>query len=96
MPVLRQFNDTKRWLFYCPGCKTHMWFETDRWTWDGNIEKPNVHPSILWTGACGTTIEPGGAEKRCHLFVENGHLRFLKDCTHEFAGKTIPMEEIDW
>lgn len=28
---------------------------------------------------------------RCHSFVENGHMRFLSDCTHELANQTVPI-----
>ena len=29
---------------------------------------------------------------RCHSFVKSGQIEFLGDCTHELAGKTIPLE----
>lgn len=32
--------------------------------------------------------------ERCHLFVEDGNIRFLNDCTHELAGKTVPLEPL--
>jgi hypothetical protein len=31
---------------------------------------------------------------RCHLFVKDGFVQFLADCTHELAGKTVPLEAI--
>lgn len=34
----------------------------------------------------------GAKDTVCHSLIENGMIRFLGDCTHEFAGKTIPME----
>lgn len=27
----------------------------------------------------------------CHLFVRAGELQFLPDCSHAFAGKTVPI-----
>lgn len=30
----------------------------------------------------------------CHSFVRGGMIEFLSDCTHELAGKTVPMP--DW
>lgn len=30
----------------------------------------------------------------CHSYVENGSVRFLNDCSHEHAGKTLPIP--DW
>jgi len=84
-----QVGSETRHLFWCPGCKTHMWFDS-RWTWNGNYESPTAQPSIKWSSgnAQGPTV--------CHLFMENGQIRFLGDCTHEFVGKTVPLEDIDW
>ena len=35
----------------------------------------------------------------CHSFVRAGQIEFLGDCTHEFAGQTVPMprdEDVDY
>lgn len=32
--------------------------------------------------------------KICHSFVEQGQIRYLTDCTHKFAGQTVPLP--DW
>ena len=29
----------------------------------------------------------------CHLFITDGQIQFLDDCTHALSGKTVPMEE---
>ena len=31
---------------------------------------------------------------RCHSFVRDGRIQFLADCTHELAGKTVPLPDI--
>ncbi len=82
----------ERHLFWCAGCKTHMWFQTDPdrlpyWTWNGHHEKPTVTPSIRSFDLEGTT---------CHIYVRDGQIQFLGDCKHELAGQTIPMEECRW
>lgn len=28
----------------------------------------------------------------CHSFVTDGQIRFLEDSTHDFAGRTVPLE----
>lgn len=37
------------------------------------------------------------ADKRiswvCHSFVNNGAIQFLSDCSHELAGKTVPLPD---
>lgn len=60
------------------------------WDWNGSLESPTLLPSILTRGG-GT----GRKEQVCHSFVTDGHVRFLDDCTHEFAGKTVSLLEIE-
>ena len=31
---------------------------------------------------------------RCHSFVTNGEIRFIGDCTHELAGKTVNLKPL--
>lgn len=31
----------------------------------------------------------------CHSFVKDGKIQYLNDCTHDLAGKTIELEEMD-
>lgn len=85
----------EKFLFYCPGCECHMWFRTERpeqadgsgcWTWNGDYEKPTVSPSIV------TNV----GKLRCHIFIRDGKIEFLSDCSHELAGQTVPMEPIEW
>ena len=56
------------------------------WGFNGNLDKPTVSPSI------NVKLGEGGI---CHSFVDNGYIRFLNDCTHELAGKTVEIPEWD-
>lgn len=77
-----------------------------QWTFNGNIERPTFAPSLLirypywdppvtaenleqWRTAPWKQTQK---EKVCHSFVRDGQIQFLGDCTHELAGKTVPME----
>ncbi len=60
---------------------------TGNWSWNGNTEKPTLKPSIL------TRRDYEG--KRCHSFVNDGMAQFLNDSSHEFAGQTIPLLDVD-
>lgn len=31
----------------------------------------------------------------CHSFVRGGKIQYLNDCTHELAGKTVDLEDIE-
>lgn len=99
-------------MFWCPGCDdAHA--VSDAWLFDGNYDAPTFSPSILvyerqklinedlegdaLTAPGNITTAP-----RCHSFVRAGHIEFLVDSTHEFAGqtRTIPAwphtEAVTW
>ncbi len=59
---------------------------TNCWSWNGDTEKPTLKPSILTTDGTHT----------CHTWVNDGKAIFLPDCTHELAGKTLDLLEVDW
>lgn len=76
------------WLF-CPACKERHRISVAKggWTWDGNVEKPTISPSIM------VSWRHGDKEHVCHSFVRNGVWEYLSDCTHDMAGQHVPMEE---
>lgn len=53
-------------------------------------------------GNCWCNYEKRFGEKSpfkcyvCHSYVEDGQIRFLDDCTHELAGKTVRLEDPDF
>jgi hypothetical protein len=59
---------------------------TGCWTWNGDVNKPTLRPSVLtvqdWIGM------------RCHTWVNDGQAQFLDDCSHELRGKTVDMLEV--
>ncbi len=89
--------------FWCPGCDTNHRFvvklaEGDPgplWSFDGNLEAPTFSPSLL----CNSDATPEDVAlgvHRCHLYLKAGMVQYLGDCTHEYAGKTIPVQEDQW
>lgn len=64
---------------------------TPCWTWNGSIEKPTLKPSILSKVDFGENRE----SIICHSFVNDGKVQFLSDCSHEFAGQTLDLLDID-
>ena len=82
---LKVYADGRTVVWWCQGCGcAHSIKVADGapWTWNGDVDKPTFSPSVLSTG-----------EKRCHCFITDGNIRFLQDCGHGLAGKTVPMEE---
>ena len=79
-------GDFGGYAFQYPGC-TMMHLFDNRWTFNGDLEKPSFSPSLLarWP-----------ENNVCHFFVQEGRIRFLSDCTHELKGKTVELEKIDF
>jgi len=59
------------------------------WEWNGDVENPTLSPSIK------TWVNLPNGDKICHSFIRNGMIEYLSDCTHEYAGQTLPLLEID-
>ena len=89
---------SKRWMnrimFECPGCKCRHLIPIEEgptkgpvWDWNGSFESPTLHPSLLTHAA--------GDNPRCHSYVKDGTIQFLKDSTHELAGKTVELPDLD-
>lgn len=85
---IKEFDNGHR-MFYCPACEDHHAFsESEKgWTIQGEGKTLSVIPSILVT----RNSEP---EKRCHLFIINGRIKYLRDCTHSMAGQTIDLPDV--
>lgn len=73
------------YYFWCDGCKELHPFTCGNsngrptWQFDGNLEKPTFHPSLLMVGA------------GCHLFLKEGIIEYLNDCTHHLKGQKVPL-----
>jgi len=55
---------------------------------DGSVESPTVKPSVL---TCGGDVD---GQHVCHSFI-NGNVLYLSDCSHELAGLTLPLNEVE-
>jgi Family of unknown function (DUF6527) len=96
-PINNESGETVGYMFYCPGCKSHhapyikphQSPNSATWEFNGDLEHPTFHPSILvrWSRSDGKTMV-------CHSFVTDGEIRFLSDCTHQLAGQTVEIPDI--
>lgn len=86
----QQSAEDPEYMFYCPGCGTHHFFKTTgkpAWQFTGNIISPTVRPSIL------VRTPVGKITKVCHLYITQGKINYLSDCTHPLAGKVVDMQD---
>jgi hypothetical protein len=101
-PILRRAGD--KLAYRCPGCD--CWHVINvfadrqpRWTWNGSVDAPTFQPSVL--NRTGRAVdpafvpEPGDPPEVCHVFVTDGKIQFLHDCTHHLAGQTVPIPPFD-
>lgn len=58
---------------------------TGCWTWNGSTEAPTLRPSILTEGH----------DFRCHLWINDGQVQFLDDCSHELRNQLVPLLDVD-
>ena len=62
--------------------------------WDSDAAPKNPDGSLI-LGPEGRIL--GSVEHTCHLFLRDGQLQFLSDCTHELAGKTVQLPDLpEW
>jgi hypothetical protein len=92
--------------FFCPGCQEAHHVRVapgpHPWGFNGSYDAPTFTPSVLVSGVerltdaeydrvvAGELIEP--KPRVCHSFVTDGKIKFLGDCTHALAGKTVALE----
>ena len=67
-----------------------------RWTWNGSADAPTFSPSVkqTWTEWDEKDGQKTSTEMCCHYFIRDGKIEFCGDCTHEMAGKTVPLPDV--
>lgn len=84
------------YFVYCPACERGHRFivecEEDpnhKWEFNGNRDDtPTFTPSLLVESG---PMRLGGPNHICHSYLTAGVWNFLSDCTHDMAGKKVPM-----
>lgn len=96
-PNASEADRGESWWFTCPGCETYHSFRTKSWNgeelwnasqglktpiwvFNGNLIKPTFSPSLIVD-----------AHPKCHLYLRDGVIEFLNDCTHQLRGKKVPL-----
>lgn len=61
--------------FWCPGCKTPHQVTTHEggWTWNGDLQKPTLWPSVDVTSGHFAPNRPAGSECWCTFEKRTGH-----------------------
>jgi hypothetical protein len=90
-------------LIQCPACENEHLFRSEpgpngaKWSFNGDYIKPTFTPSMMIRVRPMPKGHPQeGQWDVCHSFVTDGKIRYLPDCTHEMAGKTVDLEPYDF
>jgi hypothetical protein len=99
----------ERYLFHCPGCECGHFYDVSTdgnhpsWQFNGDMDRPTFTPSLLVRSGPPArdcyedgTAKPGVTiDCVCHLFLTDGVIHYLGDCTHRLAGQSVPLPEIE-
>lgn len=96
LEVIQPSEATPDYAFFCPGCRcSHGVWTTSRnthnamWQFNGDLNKPSFSPSVR---VQHNTEEKG--DIMCHSWITDGMIKFESDSTHELAGQTVELPEI--
>ena len=90
------------YFHWCPACE-EMHPLPDSWKFDGDLENPSFRPSFKhsgkktvkvdgkWTGEWVRDAQGKAVPYVCHYVLTKGVLNFCGDCTHDFAGRSVPL-----
>ena len=87
-PVYDKGENVVGYLVHSPATGADVCFFSDRWTFNGDLERPTFSPSMV------RPADPVGGTPYEHFFIRDGKVEYLPDCDHELAGKTVDMVEI--
>ena len=80
---------------FCPACRCLHTFHLEypniwgaRWQWNGNVCQPTLQPSMH---VIVRDPEKEFPDEVCHYWLQNGVIKYLKDCTHELKGLEVPL-----
>ena len=78
-------------LWYCPGCRGGHGVPVIGarvWDWNKSLTSPTLSPSVLVHSHARWQEED---QPRCHVFIREGKIQFLADCSHSLAGQTVDV-----
>jgi hypothetical protein len=92
MGIKLTWYDSDKVSFHCPGCGYQHPVRVKAtaepvWKWNQSMEEPTFWPSIM--------VNRDDPASRCHSFVVNGKIQFLKDSYHNLKGQTVEIPDAE-
>ena len=97
-PKLRRLEGG-RVAFWCPACSRAHYVTMrsatgDGWGYNDDADVPTFTPSVVTKYNGSDAGQNGAPPAMCHLYVTNGRILFLGDCTHAFKGQTVDLPDL--
>jgi hypothetical protein len=73
------------WYYQCPGCGIEHAFKDTLHTFNGDVNKPTIWPSLLHNNPQNY--------KTCHSFITDGRISYQSDSWHALKGQTVELPE---
>ncbi len=71
---------------------------TGNWSWNGDVDKPTLRPSVLTQGTRyqgGDVMDKANHRAfRCHTWITDGQAIFLDDTDHDLREKTVDLVDV--
>jgi len=82
----------------CPGCNQLHWIVVgdDGHRWDGDLERPTFWPKFQNMSTGYSPMDKQQFHRHCSYYIVGGVIQFDADCTHPYAGKSMPMPEVPY
>jgi hypothetical protein len=88
--ILPDMPQHHQFLYWCEGCGYEHAFalksEGGHHSFNGDLNNPTVSPSL---------VDNFSAGRMCHSFINEGKIKYLGDCTHHLAIKTVELLDCD-
>lgn len=82
----RVVENSAYWIINSPATDKILIPKDKGWTFNGDFERPTFSPSVL-----ERKHPRDGHEWINHVFIRDGMIEYLPDCTHEMAGSTVEI-----
>jgi len=79
-------------VYRCPACKHQHSVPFKRWNWNGDVDKPTLHPSVRHFY---TDNENKVQHTVCHYFIKEGKIEYCNDCPHSMKGQTVELPDVE-
>jgi len=86
---------------WCPACQDFHYIQTyhsfePNWLFNGDFEFPDFKPEVSVRYTCSEEdLQRLHLVRLCHYSIDNGHINYYSDSTHDLRGQSREMVELE-